>query len=129
MHWIKNPLLSSSKAGLHKLLGLVFVVGITVALMSGVLGCEEKDLVFGHAPTHVQGSVLDSFTLQSIDSVAITIFDTAATSTPDFTDSLGSFQVNIGGNPTPVFFRKPGYETKLVRANDNDTLTVLLAQE
>lgn len=99
------------------------------ALLSGVLGCEEDDLVFGHAPTHVQGIVLDSLSLQPIDNVAITIFDTVQTSTPDFTDSLGVFKVAIGGNPTPLFFRKPGYKTKLIPVNNDDNLTVLLALE
>ena len=77
----------------------------------------------------VQGVVLDSLTLQPIDSVTITIFDTAVTSTPYFTNTLGAFKFEIGGNQSPLFFRKSGYVTKFLRADKNDTLTILLAFE
>lgn len=95
--------------------------------MSGVPGCDENDLAFVTIFEDVQGVVLDSITLQPIDSVIITILDTSATSTPYFTDTLGAFKFEIGGNQSPLFFRKPGYETKFIRADKNDTLTVLLA--
>lgn len=105
---------------------IIFSVAASVWLLT-LSGCEEDDLITGHTFEDVQGVVLDSLTLQPIDSVTITIFDTAGTSTPYFTDTLGVFKFEIGGNQSPLFFRKPGYETKFIRADKNDTLTVLLA--
>ena len=105
---------------------IIFSVAASVWLLT-LSGCEEDDLITGHTREDVQGVVLDSITLQSLDSVSITVFDTAATSTPYFTDSLGEFKFGIIGNQSPLFFRKKGYETKFMRVDRNDTLTVLLA--
>lgn len=107
---------------------LILIVVTSVSLMT-FNGCEEDDVITGHIFEDVQGVVLDSLTLQPIDSVTITFLDTAATSTPHFTDTLGAFKFGIGGNQSPLFFRKPGYETKFLRADKNDTLMVLMALE
>ncbi len=105
MHWLKKLPPRFKKPGLRKVWALA---GIMAALLSGVLGCEEDDLVFGHTFEDVQGVVLDSLTLQPIDSVTITFLDTTATSTPHFTDTLGAFKFGIAGNQSPLFFRKTG---------------------
>ncbi len=129
MHWIKEPPGRFKNPGSHKLLGLAVVAGITAGLITGVSGCDENDLAFVTRFEDVQGVVLDSLTLQPIDSVTITIFDTVQTLTTYFTDTLGFFKFEIAGNQSPLFFRKQGYETKFLRADKNDTLTVLLALE
>lgn len=89
-----------------------FVLLFMILLSLALLACEDEDIIDIYTP--ISGTVLDSITMQPIDSARIYLRDTVSIESA-FTDSTGYFETSIFGINVPVIYcLKDGYKSKQI---------------
>jgi hypothetical protein len=106
---------------------IVLLGGLLTVLALGACGGETiADRAYFY-----DGVVLDSATLNPLDSIVVSFGDTLSPSAVALTDSVGEYEFALFGKFPEITFRRVGYKTRILATSFNglrDSMIVLLAK-